>query len=239
MTNEKQLCLSDRLQTIADLIPTGSRVADIGTDHAYLPVWLLQNGVATHAVACDVNEGPLERARGSAAQYGITENISFRLGNGLACVAPEEVDTIAIAGMGGETMIAILEAAPWTREGKHKLLLQPMTKAELLRPWLAEYGYRFIVERLVFENQTYFPVMMLEGGGDAKQLTPGESWGGILLQHDPLQGRALDEIIRHLSYALAGLEKSASESNREKAEHHRALIAQLQKMKEAWLHDNG
>lgn len=236
---EKQIILSARLQTVADLIPRGCRVADIGTDHAYLPIWLVQNKIASFAAACDVNRGPLEHARRSAAQYGVEAQLSFRLGDGLACIAPGEVDTIVIAGMGGETMISILEAAPWTNAPEFHLLLQPQTKAELLRPWLAAHGYRFQVERLVYENHTYFPIMSMRGGGEACALTEGQCRGGVALAHDPLQGAALEKTIRQLSRAAEGLERSQTPENAEKAVKNRALIAQLQKMKEEWLCANG
>ena len=239
MTPEKQLCLSDRLQMLADMVPPGSRMADIGTDHAYLPIWLMQNHRVSFAAACDVGEGPLERAVASAARYGFESILSFRLGNGLACVLPDEVDVIVIAGMGGETIISILEAAPWTQAGKHYLLLQPMTKAELLRPWLAANGYRISEERLVFENHTYFPVLAVTGGGEAYTFTPGQIWGGVKLEHDPLQGRALDETIRHMSAAVEGLARSAAPENARKAADYRAVLLQLHQMKEEWIRANG
>ena len=159
MDGGKELILSERLLAIAQWIPPGSRVADIGTDHGYLPIWLLQHGCAAFIAACDVREGPLEHARRSAAQYGLQEKLSFRLGSGLSCVAPDEIDTIVIAGMGGETILSILEASPWTNDARYTLLLQPMTKAEVLRPWLSEQGYVFLKERLGLENRTYFPIM--------------------------------------------------------------------------------
>lgn len=239
MAKEKQIVLSGRLQTIADLIPAGSRVADIGTDHGYLPVYLLQKGIVHFAAACDVRQGPLDHARRSAAQYGLLERLNFRLGDGLACIAPHEVDTIVIAGMGGETIISILQAAPWTNNEQYRLLLQPMTKMEVLRTWLAEHGYRFEDERLVYENRAYFPVMAVIGGGDEKKLSPGQMWGGVALLDDPLQGKALDETIRHLSFAVSGLASSSASGNAEKAAYYCAVVAQLQQMKEEWLHANG
>lgn len=238
MASEKRIIISARLQVIADMVPDGSRVADIGTDHGYLPIWLLQNKDILFALACDVNEGPLDHAKRSATQYGVLDSMTFRLGNGLSCIAPEEVDTIIIAGMGGETIISILEAAPWVNASAYRLILQPMTKAELLRPWLAQNGYRFLSEQLVYENHTYFPVMEISGGAKAAELTPGQIWGGVKLCHDPLQGDALDKLIKQLGLACSGLEKSSIPENKEKAEHHRSLIAQLQTMKEAWIHAN-
>ena len=234
MTGEKQLCLSARLQLIADLVPQGSRLADIGTDHAYLPVWLVQQGRISFAAACDVNAGPLERARATALRFGCTDALSFRLGDGLACVSPDEVDTIVIAGMGGETIAAILEAAPWTREQEHRLLLQPMTKAEVLRPWLTAHGYAIREEHLVYENHTYFPVLSVVGGAEKRELTPGQCWGGVALEHDALQGAALKQTITRLRRALDGLEHSETAENRQRAASYRAALEELCGMKEDW-----
>lgn len=239
MPEEKQIRLSDRLHTIARMIPARSRVADIGTDHGYLPIWLIQNGAAERVIACDVREGPLEHARRSAAAYHVEQQLEFRLGDGLACVVPEEVDTVVIAGMGGETIISILQNAPWTKSASCRLLLQPMTKAELLRAFLAENGYCFIREQLVYENHTYFPVMMLCGGAAPVRLDLGHCWGGVLLDQDPLQGQALDAMIGQMRTALSGLERSALERNAKKAAAQRELIAQLSGMKEEWEHANG
>ena len=119
--------LTPRLRSVAQLVPQGAKFADIGTDHAYLPVWLLQRGIITKALACDLRQGPLDRARATAEKYGLTEQMDFRLCDGLAGVRPGEADTIAIAGMGGETIAAILSAAPWTWREDCLLLLQPMS----------------------------------------------------------------------------------------------------------------
>ena len=113
---KKELQLQPRLQCLADLVPQGARLADVGTDHGYLPVWLLQRGRMESAIASDINALPLDHARATAAEYGVTACIDFRLCPGLAKIGSEECDTVAIAGMGGETIIGILEAAPWTRE---------------------------------------------------------------------------------------------------------------------------
>ena len=122
----KRLELTPRLQMLANWVPQGARFADIGTDHAYLPVWLMLQGRLHSAIASDLRKGPLERAKETGRTYG-AEGIDYRLANGLADIRPEETDVIAIAGMGGETIAAILEAAPWTADGQHTLLLQPMT----------------------------------------------------------------------------------------------------------------
>ena len=123
----KELHLQPRLQLLADLVPQGAKLADIGTDHGYLPVWLLQNKRITAAIAADVGYEPLQHAVRTAQEQGVSD-IDFRLCDGLKGISEDEVDAIAIAGMGGETIIHILSAAPWTKkESGYTLLLQPMT----------------------------------------------------------------------------------------------------------------
>ena len=132
----KRIALQPRLRLLAEMTPSGGRLADIGTDHGYLPVWLLQEGRIPSAIASDVGAEPLEHARRTAEEYE-TQGLDFRLCDGLSGIEPEETDTVVIAGMGGETIRDILRAAPWAADGHHTLLLQPMTKVELLRGWRA------------------------------------------------------------------------------------------------------
>ena len=108
--------LSPRLRMVADLVPTGIRLADVGTDHAYLPTALLQEGKIPFAVAADLRQGPLASAKATVRRAELEGKVAFRLCDGLRGIRPEEVDGVAIAGMGGETIASILAAAPWTRE---------------------------------------------------------------------------------------------------------------------------
>lgn len=147
------LHLSPRLQAVAELIPFGSRVADVGTDHGYLPVWLRQNGVSRYVIASDLNELPLASARDSAARCE-ADGIDFRLCDGLRGISPDEVDCVVIAGMSGETITAILAAADWDWTGK-RLVLQPMTKRHELLAWLYERGFHAAAERFVRERRMY------------------------------------------------------------------------------------
>lgn len=169
--------LTPRLHAIAMQVPQGTRLADVGTDHGYLPVWLLLHGRIEKAIAADLREGPLNRARETARRYGQAENISFRLCNGLEDIAADEVDTVAIAGMGGETIAAILEAAPWSRQGK-LLLLQPMTGMPQLRQWLQSHGYVILEERLAREGKRLYSIWTVRGG-TMLPLSPAELWAGI------------------------------------------------------------
>ena len=224
----KTLELTPRLQLLADRVPPGARLADVGTDHAYLPVWLRLHGRVVSAIACDLREGPLARARETGRAYG-ADGIDFRLGDGLSVVSPEEADTIVIAGMGGENIAAILEQAPWTADGVHRLLLQPMTRAEVLRRFLMEHGYAIRREILVRDRGTLYPVM--EAAGGEMTLSLGQLYGGAALLHDPLGERYIIEKIIRLTNAVAGLNRARE---RQKADALREIITALLSMREEW-----
>lgn len=231
---EKELRLQPRLQCLADCVPQGTRLADVGTDHGYLPVWLLQNGRIASAIASDINAEPLEHARRSAAAYGVT--LDLRLCPGLDAVAPDEADTIAIAGMGGETIITILQTAAWDWRGK-TLLLQPMTKAELLRRWLTEHGFRIASERLVLDKGAIYPVLAVEAGESAL-LTNAEAWCGVGLLHDPLYGDYACDRVRKLEHAAAGLRQAKTLDNAQIAALEADAAALREKIRE-WEDANG
>ena len=221
----RQLQLQPRLQLLATLVPEGSRLADVGTDHGYVPVYLLQRGLISGAIASDIGAEPLQHAKNTAAEYEV-EGINFRLCPGLDAVAPEECDTILIAGMGGETIITILENAPWTKRGEHLLLLQPMTKVEMLRKWLVDNGYTFTGERLVFDKDHLYPIMLVRGGAQEK-LTLGQQYGGVMLDGDELYGEYLDERIMKLTIAIDGLMRAKDEGHRATAQEMDAIRTAL------------
>lgn len=154
--------LDKRLSAVAALVRHGSRLADIGTDHAYLPVYLVQTGHCPSAIASDIGAGPLEAARHTVTAAALESKIALRLGDGLSTVAAAEVDDIAIAGMGGETIAAILETAPFVRDDRLRLILQPMTRAEDLRRWLLNNGFTVREEHLVRDKRHLYPVLAAE-----------------------------------------------------------------------------
>ena len=155
------LTLTPRLQLLADWVPQGVTFADVGTDHGHLPIWLRLQGRVTHAIASDLRKGPLERARENGAAYG-ADGIDYRLAAGLDAVKAEEAEVIAIAGMGGETIAAILEAAPWVQNEGIRLILQPMTRAEDLRRWLLTHGFSVLEEHLITDGRHLYPVLAAE-----------------------------------------------------------------------------
>lgn len=151
--------LDTRLQAVAAQIRHGSRMADIGTDHAYLPVYLVSEGICPSAIASDLREGPLAAAARTVSAAGLSDRIDLRLADGLAAIAPDEAQDVAIAGMGGETIIAILQAATCWHTPHHRFVLQPMTRAEDLRAWLLQHGFTIEQERLVIDGRHLYPVM--------------------------------------------------------------------------------
>ena len=223
--------LSPRLQAVADWVPQGARLADIGTDHGYLPVWLLKNGRISQAIAADLRAGPLDAARRTAQRFDVAGQISFRLCNGLTDIEPGEVDAVAIAGMGGETIAGILEAAPWTRECGTLLLLQPQTTFFELRAFLSTHGYCILEERIIREgNRLYIAIMAKRG--EPSSMNVGELWAGKNF-NDPLRGEYLTWISGVLRKALNGKEQAATVDETELAELRQALD-DIQNMKEEW-----
>ncbi|WP_274363272.1 tRNA (adenine(22)-N(1))-methyltransferase [Paenibacillus thermotolerans] len=162
MTSMMQL--SKRLEAITTFIPRGSAVADIGSDHAMLPVFLLQQGIASHAVAGEVNEGPYRAACRQVAQAGLTERISVRLGDGLAVISPEEVDVIVIAGMGGGTIVEILTEgeAQGKLKGVSRLVLQPNIGERLVREWFIASGWKLSQELLLSEDGIAYEILVAD-----------------------------------------------------------------------------
>lgn len=226
---EKYLQLQPRLQLLADLVPQGARVADIGTDHGYLPVWLLQRGRIAAAIAADIGEDPLQHARRTAEEYGV-DGINFRLCDGLKGIGSDEVDTVVIAGMGGETIIHILSAAPWTKvTGAVTLLLQPMTKAGELRRWLSDNGYCFTDERLVWDKDFLYPVLVVTGGVQ-QPLTRLQEEYGVCLWDDPLCGDYLQLQIRKLERTIEGKRRAESEDVQRQAEELEKLCLELKSL---------
>lgn len=221
--------LTPRLKAVAQQVPAGARFADIGTDHAYLPVWLLLNGVISHAIAADLREGPLERARQTAEHYGVTDQMSFRLCDGLSAITGEETDTIAIAGMGGDTIAMILEAAPWTKEPGKTLLLQPMTAFPELRGWLQANGFSIEKETVAREGKRLYSIWTVVPG-EMAPLSPAELWAGRQ-SIDPLRGPYLEHIITKVTRALEGHKAAARKDERAIAELTQVLSG-LQIMKE-------
>ena len=225
--------MGPRLRAIAALTPEGCGcLADIGTDHGYIPVSLLLEGRVKRAVAADIGAMPLDHARRTAAACGVEENLDFRLGDGLSVLEPGEADVIVIAGMGGDAITEILSAAPWSRAGP-LLLLQPMSKAEVLRAWLPLNGYEVFREELVQDKGVLYPILSVRGG-EMAPASDVQAWGGFLLDRDPLWGLYIADRLLRLRRAASGLEKARDPALAEKRRRMLNIIGQLEEKKGEW-----
>lgn len=155
--------LTPRLALAAEYCRGSRKVIDVGCDHAYLCIALVRQGVE-RAYASDLRPGPLAAAKEHIAQMGETGRIAAVLCPGLEAFSPEDADTVVICGMGGELIASILQDAPWTKDGKHRLILQPMTNGHRLRQWLAENGYTVEREGLAREGQRLYTLLQARGG---------------------------------------------------------------------------
>ncbi len=151
--------LSKRMGAVASLVTAGNRLADIGTDHGYVPIALIQNGIIPSAIAMDINAGPLERANEHIAQNQLGEVITTRLSDGVAALKPNEADTILIAGMGGELVIHILEEGKEVCRSAKEIILQPQSEIAKVRKYLRDNGYQTEDEDMIFEEGKYYPMM--------------------------------------------------------------------------------
>ena len=152
----KKVKLSERLRKIADYIDDSDAVADIGTDHGYMPVHLAQVNPNRCIIASDISDGSLQAARKSALIYNVSEAITFVVADGLSGVLPECIDTVVISGLGGETIVSILEKAPWTKDENMKLILQPQSKIDVLCRYLYDNAYKINETKVIRDrNKTY------------------------------------------------------------------------------------
>lgn len=223
--------LTARLRAVAELVRPGSRVADIGTDHALLPVWLLQSGRCPSAVASDIGEGPAASARHTVETAGLTARIAVRVGDGLAPVSPDEAEDIVIAGMGGETIAAILEAAPWVRDAHYHLVLQPMSKPERLRRFLFQNGFAILREDVIAEGERLYDVMSVAFTGGGHSATLADCiLGGV--PHTPPGVAFLQKQGGRLAEALAGC------GNADGAAARRAELSEAIRRLDDWMNEN-
>lgn len=160
------ISLDSRLSLCASFVRQGCKLADIGTDHAYLPVWLCQNGVIKSAVAADINPEPLKSGKKTIAEAGLENVIETRLSDGLSNILPGEADDIVIAGMGGELIAKIIGDWEYSRDKSKRFILQPMTKSELLIDWLCKNGYEIIKQDCCVASNKCYTVLLVQYNGE-------------------------------------------------------------------------
>ncbi len=181
-----QIRLSKRLERLGCYVTEGNRLADIGTDHAYLPIALVQAGRIPSAISADVNEGPLLRAGEHIRVAGLSGQVETRLSDGLSHFQPDEADTVVIAGMGGQLIRRILEGGAQLLDSVSELVLQPQSEIHLVRGWLEENGFCISDEDIVFEEGKYYPMFRVVHGKTAERMNPAELYfGRAAVQRSP------------------------------------------------------
>ena len=220
--------LSSRLLACCELIRPGARVADIGCDHGYLGIWLLQQGVADSVIAADVNQGPLDSALRNARKYGVAQKMRFCLSDGVRNV-PRNFDTMVCAGMGADTMISILEAAPWLKSAQYRLILQCQSRRPELRKYLCSHDFSIVSETLAQDGKFIYPVTQVvyrpgqalsEGGC---HITPA-----LLQSGSPLLPAFYERIVEGIKVTVEGL----SNTGGDKYEYYRRVLSELLDMEE-------
>ena len=202
--------LSKRLLACCGYVKNGDRVADIGCDHGYLGIHLLKNGIASSIIAADVNEGPLQSAMHNALKFGVRDKMRFYLSDGVRSI-PRDFDTMVCAGMGADTMISILSAAPWLKNEQYRLILQCQSKRPELRRWLYDSGYRILRETLAQDGKFIYPVMEVVYQSTAPlsdaqyHITPA-----LLESGSPLLADFYERIMAGIRNTVQGLARSES-----------------------------
>ena len=224
--------LSQRLSSVASMVTAGNCLADVGTDHGYVPIYLYERNIIPRAIAMDVNKGPLERAALHIAESGMKEAIETRLSDGLTALKPGEADSVVIAGMGGPLIIRILSAHPEVTESLKELILQPQSEISEVRIWLYEQGYEIVEEHMVFEDGKYYPMFKAVKNPEAEKLTDLEyKYGKISVLGEPEVLRAyLVREIANKQNILQKLNEETTEKSKGRAVEIKALLAELEEM---------
>lgn len=225
------MVLSPRLQAIANLIQPCQCMADIGTDHAYLPVWLCLNNRCQTAIAADINQGPLDRALATIRRFSLTDRISLRLGSGAEPLNPKEADAIVIAGMGGLLIGELLKARPEVFAGAKQILLQPMSSIPELRESLYRMGYTICQEILVPEEDKLYHILSVEQKPEPEPRTDADFILGVELcsAKPPYFEEYLNREKARLSKKLAGL-KMGNLTTGDVFEETEELLKEIEKM---------
>lgn len=196
----EQIKINDRLLTAVPFVRSGKRFCDVGTDHAYLPIYLFMQGKISSAIAADINVGPLEKADENIKKYELNNEIKTVLCDGLTKIEANTVDDIAIFGMGGELIVKIIDDAPWLRDEGKRLILQPMTHPEKLRKYLLQNGFNIIGETLSLDRGKIYQTICAEFDGVVRDSSDFELNFGRYILSDG--GELLRELMQNQAKKL-------------------------------------
>ena len=220
--------LSKRLQVCCGFVCPGDRVADIGCDHGYLSIYLLTEGKARSVIASDINQMPLLSAVKNAEKYGVRDRIEFYLSDGVRSI-PRDFDCMICAGMGGDTMISILENSPWLKDERYRLILQCQSKRPELRQWLYDAGYRINRETLAKDGKFVYSIMEVvydPGYG----ITPAEAYISPQLLEDnhPLLPEYYERVKHGIELTIFGMKRV----NDDQLPIYETILSDLEEMEE-------
>lgn len=224
----KTVKLSDRLRAVSEMVSEGKRVADIGTDHAYIPIFLLQNKIAVSAIAMDVNQGPLIRAQEHILECGWQDKIETRLSNGLRMYEKGEADCMILSGMGGPLIASILKEGMEKFEGTEEFIFQPQSEIGKFREFLFRNHFQITAENMIFEDGKYYSIMKAVIG-EMKEWTPVEfSYGKYLIeQKNTVLFRFIEKELKQKNRILEELSKQRSDSTALRSKEIHAEIERL------------
>lgn len=201
--------MSNRLELIASYVEDGIGVADVGTDHGYIPVMLAKRGYSGSIFATDINEGPLMKARHNLMQADCENCVELILCDGLDGCEPDKVDTIIVAGMGGDMITGILDRAEWCSRPDIRLILQPVTKPEILRYWLVNNEFVITKETHIEENGTIYQIICAKPGNDCRYKDSELYIGRYeLIKDSACFDKMIDIHIKRFAAAVDGLRKT-------------------------------
>lgn len=221
-----------RLEAVVKLVPQDCVLADIGTDHAYLPVWLLQKGHIKAAVAADIAAGPCKAAQTNIGMYGLKNKIEVRMGSGLTVLKPGEADGAVIAGMGGSTIIEILEESPEVASKLKFLIVQPMAGAAGLRKWACANGWRIADEELAEEPQHLYEIILLEHGSEPVHSELEYEIGPRLLEkRPPLLKKQFEKLANTYKRMFVSMQNSKQAQQSAKYKKLQELLAGLEELR--------
>ncbi len=218
--------LSKRLMACCNFISPGDRVADIGCDHGYLGIHLLTQGIAASVIAADVNEGPLQSAMRNAVKFGVRDKMTFYLSDGVRNI-PREFDVMVCAGMGADTMVSILEAAPWLKSNNYRLILQCQSKTPMLRQYLSENGWRITEETVLRDGRFLYTVMEVIFQPEYPRLSVGEYYFPPALLENPAV-----ELPEYYNRLLFSLRRAVTNQKENADPQMAAALAELEKLTE-------
>ncbi|MDE6663383.1 MAG: class I SAM-dependent methyltransferase [Lachnospiraceae bacterium] len=175
----EKIVLSDRLKSLAVMVSVGNRVCDVGCDHAFVPIYLINHSISPYVLAMDVKKGPIESAKEHIREYGLEDYIETRLSDGLTGFKTGEADSLICAGMGGRLMMSILDRDKTKTDSFKEMILQPQSEIEQFRYFLRSNGYLIVEENMIEEGGKFYPIIkVINEGNTHKTLTIGDSLRG-------------------------------------------------------------